>query len=48
MVTVYVDLDYTDSVREISIRALVIEMTFYTDPVYNVDFFCQTTIILRA
>jgi len=50
MVTVYVDLDNTDSGREISMldNDLVIEMTFYTaDPVFNVELiFCEATIIL--
>ena len=27
---------------------LVIEMTLYTDPVYNVVFFCKATVILRT
>jgi hypothetical protein len=45
MITVYVDLEDTDSGRDISIREtdvrneLVIDMTFYTDPVLNVELF---------
>jgi hypothetical protein len=48
MITVYVDLDDTDSGRDISIRytdvrnELVIDMTFYTDPVLNVEFFLRS------
>ena len=48
MITVYVDLDDTDSVRDLSIREtdvrneLVIDMTFYTDPVLNVEFFLRS------
>jgi len=50
MITVYVDLDDTDSGRDISIREtdvryeLVIDMTFYTDPVLNVELFLRSNV----
>jgi len=49
MMTVYVDLDDTVSGRDISVREidiryieLVIDVTFYTDPVFNVELFLQS------